>query len=287
MGQKYLLQVVASLLILSISFSSCDDDSLKADIPAYLTIEDIDLITLLNQGSSSENIKDVNVFVNDQSLGIFELPANIPIRKLGNINIKIRPYIRNNGISNDKIAYPFYTTFILDTLLHEEEEIMINPVISYLDETIFSEPWSGEDFESGVNFEYHPDTDTTFVRTKDPDLALDGNSGLAMLSAKSTFFEARTPTFTNIPRDATPVFMELDYKSTHDFIISIYANNQSFQSRIVFFKARPDRTKVYISLGSTFASLASSANFSLAIGYVKPEGGTGQLVVDNVKLLHF
>ena len=135
-------------------FSACNDDDLKADIPGFLTIEDVSVRTTPSQGTSDDQITDVNVFVNDQSLGFFELPASIPIRTTGAINLKIRPVIQKNGMSSDKVDYPFYTTYEVDTVFLPEGEIKINPVVEYFPTANFTEPWSGEDFESGIYFEY-------------------------------------------------------------------------------------------------------------------------------------
>ena len=108
-----------------------------------------------------------------------------------------------------------------------------------------------------------------------------------MLSSNATFFEARTPAFSNIPRDGSPIYLELDYKSTHDFAISIYANDQTVQTRVVFFKSQTEWTKVYVRLNDVIATLANAFNYNIAIGYIKAQGETSQLLVDNVKLLHF
>lgn len=278
-----------SVFILFILFGTlaCDDEELKADIPAFLTINEVNLETTPNQGSSSANISDVNVFVNDQSLGFFELPTSIPIRQTGNINIKIRSVIQNNGQSGDKEVYPFYTTFELDTIVSEQEEININPTIRYFETTIFSEPWSGEDFETGINFEHHIDSDTVLVSMNDPNESFEGNFGLAMLSKNATFFEARTPAFSNIPRDGFPVYLEMDFKATHSFAVSVYTNNRSNQTSVVFFRPQTNWTKVYVELGPVFAGFANAFDFNIAIGYLKEDEKVGRLLLDNVKLVHF
>ncbi|MFT4756310.1 MAG: hypothetical protein ACI91R_000955, partial [Vicingaceae bacterium] len=67
---KKIYQLVA--IIVSVSFLSCEDK--KAIIPGYLKIDDVILASTLGQGSSTDRITDINVFINDQSLGIFELP---------------------------------------------------------------------------------------------------------------------------------------------------------------------------------------------------------------------
>ena len=140
------------------------DDDLKAPIPAFLTINDVSVNPTPSQGSSSDNITDVKVFINDQSLGSFELPTSIPIQNTGPVNLKVRAGIQKNGQSSDKDDYPFYTTYEVDTTFIPENEMVLNPEVNYFNSTIFGTIWKGEDFESGVDFEYHSNSDTTFVR---------------------------------------------------------------------------------------------------------------------------
>lgn len=277
---------IVSLLLFFIV--SCNKDDLKAPIPAYLTINDISVIENDGSGFISDDIRDARVFINDQSLGTFELPASIPIQNVGAVNLKIRGGIFNNGISNNRTDYPFYTTYEVDTVFEAEKEITINPSVQYFRTVDFDNPWSGEDFESGANFEYHPNSDTVFIRTTNPQQVFEGSaSGLVFLSEEHDFFEAWVPTFSDIPRNGTPVYMEFDYKSDKDLAVSIYANNQSFNSRIVFLRSNSEWTKIYIELGPVFSTLSTANNYNLAMGFVKPKGEESTFLIDNVKLAHF
>ncbi|MBL4772255.1 MAG: hypothetical protein JKX98_01180 [Alcanivoracaceae bacterium] len=116
-------------IVFSLSFFSCTPDDQKAIVPAFLTINDVSVKTTLNQGTSRDKITDVNVFINDQSLGTFELPTSIPIQQTGNVNLKIRGVINIDGQSNDRQDYPFYTTFSVDTTFIPETEMILNPEV--------------------------------------------------------------------------------------------------------------------------------------------------------------
>ncbi len=275
--------------ILILLLSACKMDSLEAPIPGYLHIDKILVKNLPPRSdTATSQIVDSWVYINDQLLGSFELPTTIPIQDLGKVNLKIRGGILNNGISNSRIAYPFYEQYEVDTVFNPEEELKISPVVTYSDKTEFEEPWSGEDFESSINFENHPNSDTVLIRETDKNKVKKGNaSGAAYLDAEMTFFEAYTPTFSNIPRGTSPVYLELDYKCTHDIVISVYYNNRSIQLPIVNLRAKALWNKVYVELRPVFTELSTAQNFNLAIGYTKPKGVQGELLIDNVKLLHF
>jgi len=283
MKNQYLLIVWITI----VSLFSCEKQ--KAVVPGFLKIDDVLLQSTSAQGSSSDRITDINVFINDQSIGIFELPALIPIQETGAVNLKIRSVIYKNGQSNEKVDYPFYTTFNLDTTFIPEAQMHLTPVVGYQSTAIFDDPWSGEDFESGVNFNYSTQSDTIFQRTSNPSEAFEGSSGLAYLKEDMDFFEAWSPTFSNIPRNGKDVWLEMDYKSTHLFAISVYTNGTavSNQQAIVFFNPRATYGKVYIELSSVFSTLSGAINYTLAFGFPKQKGETAQFYVDNVKLIRF
>lgn len=280
------IQYLVSLLFIFGTFSACNKDEQKADIPAYITINDVSVNAKVNEGSSSDNITDVKVFIDDQSLGTFQLPATVPIRQTGFRNLKIRPVIQVNGLSNSKKDYPFYTTFELDTTFIPEGRMTINPEVEYFSTAVFDNPWTGEDFETGINFEYSPASDTTFVRVTG-DEAFEGASGLAYLTENQTFFEVWTPNLVDVPRNGGAIYMEFDYKSTFDIVVSFLANGQSFQSAIVYLKSQSEYQKMYIELSPIFSSYPTAINFNVAISMPKALGVPGSLYLDNAKLVRF
>lgn len=282
------MKILYSLGILTLLFLnySCNPDDLKADIPAYLTIEDVSVLTTVELGSGSDNITDVKVFINDQSLGTFELPASIPIRNTGKVNLKIQAVIPVNGQSSEKKSYPFYANYEVDTTLIPEVEYKINPQLSYFSTAILHDEWSGEDFTSGVNFQPNPDSDTTLVRVTGEE-TFEGASGLAYLTADQQFFETWSQVLVNVPKDGSSVYLEFDYKSTHDIAIQILVNGQSLKVPITFFKSRTTYGKIYINLLPVFGTYNTAINFNLAFTMFKQKGTIGSFYLDNVKLVRF
>ena len=276
-------------LLLISSLFACEDDDLAAPVPAFITINDIVVkSTDPSQGSTSDNIKDAWVYEGSRLLGAFELPATIPIQNTGDVRLQIGGGIFENGLSTDRRIYPFYELYVLDTTLIPEQKLEITPVVEYTDNAIYDSPWSGEDFESGINFNYRSNSDTTLVRTTQPNFVFEGNaSGVAYLDASMDLFEAYTPTFSAIPTNGSAVYLEMNYYCSHDITISIYANDQSAQYPVINFKPRSTWNKVYVEFGPVFSTLFAAYNFNIAIGFSKPLGEEGWLYLDNVKLIHF
>ena len=59
----------------------------------------------------STNISDCWVTFNGLFLGAYEMPSNIPVQMSGDINARISPGIKVNGVSSNRIIYPFYKEF--------------------------------------------------------------------------------------------------------------------------------------------------------------------------------
>ena len=62
----------------------------KTDIPSYIEINSIIHTADSMEGAPHHNITDVWVYVDDNSIGTYELPAKFPILYEGNHEIKIR-----------------------------------------------------------------------------------------------------------------------------------------------------------------------------------------------------
>ncbi|MEQ8910060.1 MAG: hypothetical protein RIC95_12755 [Vicingaceae bacterium] len=271
---------------------SCEDEELEAPIPAYITIEDIEAKTQgSTQGSASDDIRDAWVYNGNQLLGVFELPATIPIQETGNVSLQVGAGIFNNSLSSDRALYPLYKFYTLDTTLLPEQEMTIVPVVEYQDNAIFDDPseLSIDDFDNGISFftERHPNSDTIFFREQTNNVFEGTASGLAYLEPNMDFFEARTEPFSDIPRDGRAIYLEMDYSCTHDIALSIYTNDFNRQFSVINFRPTVGWKKAYVELGPVFSTLFNASNFSLAIGFTKPIGEVGKLYLDNVKIVRF
>ena len=93
-------------------FSSCELYNPSEPIPAYIHIEKFNLTTdYATQGSNSHKITDAWVYVDDQLIGCFELPATFPVITEGTHKVKIVAGIKVNGIASNRGQYPFYNPY--------------------------------------------------------------------------------------------------------------------------------------------------------------------------------
>ena len=147
-------------------------DKLKVDVPSYLKIDDIVVNTdYFSQGSTSDNIIDAWVFVDDQLIGTYELPVTLPIVETGIHKIEIKAGIKRNGQVTDRVTYPFYQSYTNSTSINlvANETYELTPELEYYSSANFV--WL-EDFETpNITMEASGNSDTNMVILKDASIA--------------------------------------------------------------------------------------------------------------------
>src|SRR5687767_2026929 len=94
--RSFFTLLIISFLV-SIPFTGCDKEE---PVPSYIHIDSISLNSIYStQGTSDHKITDAWVFVNEQYVGVYELPATFPVLYEGTQNIRIKAGIKKNGIS--------------------------------------------------------------------------------------------------------------------------------------------------------------------------------------------
>ena len=127
-------------------FSTCSKDKFEATQPVYITVEDFTFTTdPLNQGSNSSNISDAWIYINDDLVGAYELPATIPVLREGNVELKVFAGIKDNGINASRKRYVMYDPHVEQVNLVKGESFTVEPSITYNPAVQF--PWL-EDFEN-------------------------------------------------------------------------------------------------------------------------------------------
>ncbi|MEZ4984834.1 MAG: hypothetical protein R2795_07325 [Saprospiraceae bacterium] len=101
----------ALLLVMSVSWWQCDFINPEEGIPSYLFIEEFTLTTGPAQGSNSHKITEAWVFVDDIFLGVYDLPATVPVLETGSHTVRVEAGIRDNGLGDFPNIYPFSPTF--------------------------------------------------------------------------------------------------------------------------------------------------------------------------------
>lgn len=281
------------LYLLVLFFTGCEPKNDENLVPSYLHIEKIDVTTDYQQGTSSSNITDAWVYIDETLIGSFELPATIPILTEGKQTLKVLPGIKLNGISNTRAAYPFYTgiekevTFVKDSVIN-----LSGSIVTYETKSIF--PWL-ESFDlSGMSMDTTSKSTVRFGKTNDQDLIFpeQGNSysGMVTLIEDSAIFEAATTEKFEFPGNGSAIFLEMNYNINHPLIVGVFYKTSGIQVQrpLIVLNETEDWKKVYINLTVPKYDTPSATEFQIFFG-VQKEDGTGDalILLDNLKLVHF
>ena len=110
-------------LCIAMQLSSCSLFDNENPIPGFLVFDNPTLITNGEQGAPTHNIKDVWVFDGPDFLGIFPLPAKVPVIITGEEKqFSIFAGVRNNGGVGNALRYPFFKQIEASATLEAREE---------------------------------------------------------------------------------------------------------------------------------------------------------------------
>ena len=281
-------------ILFTIGLLSCDKFDGNQTVPAYVHIDQIKLVNTSNAnvGSLSNSITDAWVYVDDQYIGAFEMPATFPVLYEGTHTIKVLPGILMNGIANTRIAYPFYSAITLTETFNDNVTLKLDTLTTQYDPKTYFE--FIENFEgAGITFQKSTihTSDTTIVKTNQPGQVFEGNySGLIYLDSAMAFFEIETINTYTLPRESSPVFLELNYKINSPLTIGIDAYYSGTPTQVPIISLNPTNvwTKIYVNLTPYISNNTTADYFKVYMGqYKDPSLTTATLLFDNIKLVHF
>jgi hypothetical protein len=287
------MRLFFNLISLFFLFSACVKNNPD---PAWLQVNEWTISAnpslSLQEGELTENISDAWVYINDELIGVFQVPFKIPILKEGNVTFKIYPAIKNNGISATKKIYPFLKEYVINGTLVKNQVFTINPTTQYKDNLNF---WI-EDFEdASFQITDDPNTSAANIDTDNIDLQwFNGNAfGKVVLNSTDSTWIAYTSEQLNLPK-GEECYLEIDYKVTNNVTTGlIYVTSESTTNNVhIRLNAqKPDVAvwkKIYIDLRELIGNSPSGSVFSQSFIASLDEGNTeGIILIDNIKVIHF
>ncbi len=286
--------IIFLLTIFGFSVESCNKFEGSQTIPAYLKIDTTTLQTnYYTQGSNTHNITDAWIYVNDQLLGVFELPALLPVLQEGENKLEIRAGIKINGIGATRAPYPFYVPYTLSSFNFIPGSIqLVKPSTKYSDIPVFA--WI-EDFESaGLSLVSTAHSDTNIYKTtpyNNPEAWLSQNSafsGMVVLDQGHKNFEIATLSAYVLPRNGAPVILELDYKCDFPFMVGMFASENGSVVSIPLVGVNPSEkwNKIYINLGPNVTDHTQASNFKIYFQSMINQEERATFYFDNIKLIY-
>ena len=278
-------------IALLVFLTACDIFDKDETIPGYVVIKDIDLQTDEPvEGANTEAIIDATVFADNEFVGTYELPAIIPILKNGNTSINISGGIKNNGIVDDRVIYPFYNFVIENVNLKPDVKTPLGTdsvvTVEYFKTNLNFEI---EDFENvGIQFEpEEADNAEILVISEPPENVSRGQSLEVTLSpTNNVFYRRSTFDLNNLPK-GKPIYLEVDFKGDLPLEVGIITEdspvNKVFGGGI---NPTDKWTKVYFELTNEVASQTQNDQFEIYLESRSSSSDTKHIYIDNIKLVY-
>ena len=196
---------------------SCETFKPENEIPSYIHIDEIKLnTTFSSEGTNSNKITDAWVYIDDQQIGVFELPATFPVIFSGKHKLKIMAGVKMNGVAATRISYPFYKSYEQEIDLELTKTDTIKPSVNYQPGVKFA---FMEDFETaGIKLEKTLVSDTGIYQVSGSDLVFEGSfSGGIFLDDKHIIAKISSTSLSpfSIPSNS-PVFWRWTIKTTRN-----------------------------------------------------------------------
>lgn len=265
-------------IILIFIFISCNKEE---EIPSYIGINDFNLTSNSSFGENTENITDVWIYIDENLQGVYEIPVTFPVLNKGLQNIRIKAGVKANGIASTRIQYPFYTSYLDTVELVENETINILPSFSYnssFDAIVEDFESSGTIIDSTINSEI----DFTIQQNNS------NHYGYALIEEPNINFEISTQELI-LPQQGAPVYLEIDYKSSTEFLVGMYINySQDVVRRdLLWVTPKQEWNKIYINLTQTVSESIGAESFKVFLNMRRNEPSLSEEInFDNLKILY-
>jgi hypothetical protein len=267
------------LFLLTFLFALLSACNYRAELPSYIYIMPFELQTnRATEGSASRNIPDAWVYLDDEALGVFQLPARVPVISKGPASLLFMPGIKKDGISGIREVYPFYTHYSIDFSPSPATVDTVFPSLKYIDGLNFP---LLEDFEIGNDF-------SNMNRTSIRNEVFEGNwSGVVRLDVFNNELATSSSAF-QLPQDGRRIFLEMDYKCSLRFNVSLLAGKNTGLDPVyaVTITSKDQWNKIYIDL--TEEVIANKArDYRLVFSSKLPAGvDEATFFFDNIKIVH-
>lgn len=275
-------------------FPSCSLLEQNEPTPSYIFVNEFRLKPLMNQGSNSERITDIWLFNDTEFLGMFPLPAKIPLLLYGEQNLTIQAGIKENGIGATPENYPFFNTIKVMVNLTALKTDTLKLETSYLLSSKFHFVENFENNTSFFSFLVSGLPENRVLPNSDNNVFEGKFSGKIQLTKSAPVVTVGSNAkYKNTFNPGQPVYLEMDYKGETPCVIGVqfYDTENIEEAGIIVpiagFKESADWKKIYFNLGSTLA-LRKSLYYRVIFNAALPEGKENASVhFDNIKLISF
>lgn len=285
----------ASVFVLLI-FNSCSLFDQEETIPGILIISSVEVIEDNPNFETcfGHKIRNIEVYVNGVTQGIYPINAPIPIFEEGSVDIEIFPLVYASGSSQNIEPHLFLQkeSFSLDINFGKVVERDI--VFEYQPNTVFR---LTEFFGLGnqFNIDIDDDEENTLTVVMD-DYCQDNQVGQFVLDTATNLAIVTTPSLLE-NLTSNQAYLELDYYSELDMTISfaiLQQNSTNLEIQDLYYiKPKLEWNKLYINM-TDFIRQSNGIKFQMYLSASLPladeDGNTvysGKAYLDNIRILTY
>jgi hypothetical protein len=270
---------------------ACDSPE---DVPSYLYIKNFTMSTNpATEGFSGERFTEAWVYVNDNVIGAYTLPTEVPIPATGDVRLTIYPGVRNNSSSTTPAIYFNCNRYDATLNMKAGKTDTITPKTSYAPDVTIA--WL-EGFDAGNSLTVPIDgTPNSTFQVTPKEVKYGVACGYFEVNEAKPYVSVTTATaFKQIP-NSDRAYLEVDYKGTADLEVKLIANKSSGASplEIARLVAKNEWRKAYVKFDfkNYNATEFPSFNFIFAAALPKDINGNvlkkeAELRIDNIKLIY-
>ena len=308
MTRKYTFFTLLSVTFFALLLPSCKKFEGSQTVPAYIYIKDVAVeCDYFVYGANTHKIIDAWVYVDDNIVGCYELPAAFPVLKEGEHKVAVYPGIARDGIRDLRAEYPFMEPWE-DKNVNFGEGVMdtLKPVFHYypvgVDENMHI-AWL-EDFDQGgitVTMDTISSVDITLVSDSlawhDPEGIYSTKSAkLVLADASKKYRFATTEKFQDLPTGGSACMLEMDYKCSDTCQVGIrYLKDYTLTNESIV-RLRPtgasgqepvEWNKIYINIGPYLVDNETADYFQIYFAsWSERNDGPQYFYYDNFKLIY-
>ncbi len=269
---------------------SCDKEE---PIPSYVYIDQFDVNAQSEFGTSSSKITEAWVYANGDLLGVFPMPAVVPILEEGDTELKIFAGIHDAGILGRPRIYPFYEPVVMTRHLVRGQIDTLALTTTYLSPQKIKLEMNIT-FDLGNVMTDDIDEDTSTFLTLFPE-GVEGEGGLMVVTDSTPKLVVGTNEFVPLPATGSEIYLEMEYHNDIPFSIWLGGHPSATVREIQPLSSlNPKMTwnKIYIPLRDLVQQTQWSDYqlvFSVDLTEAQIAAGTkkGTVAVDNIKIVRY
>jgi hypothetical protein len=228
------------------------------------------------------------VYLNNNPVGIFDLPVTVPLMLTEPGVVSVSPGISVSGFNSFQAVYPFYSNHTLAVSPQPGKTINYSPITGYRSSVRYK---TISNFEIGsTNFSLFSGDVNIGLTGNDPDKFEGNSSGRILLKRPTdTLSESYTSLSFYIP-ELKDAYLELNYKCDVPFFLGMQSTSGSANYKTYLAGVYPSDgkwKKFYLAL-KDFVGQYPGDYYVLFLKANLPTGTTtGKVLLDNIQLVYF